>query len=170
MLVPGRRRSGGRLWTAQANIPFWATSAATDCAFCACARKAAKALLLLLCMAAGALLLAPWGLLGPKGAMWFYASSCRRLTGGRLCMRAVRVQQALSGSVRWSNLGSCCFSEARLQLVSGLGPEDDLVRMPLCIVITSWFLACAATPASLLLPAGTNLQQVFRAAGQHREI
>ena len=69
--MPGRRRSGGRLWTAQANIPFWATSAAPDCAFCACARKAAKALLLLLCMAAGALLLAPWGLLGPKGAMWF---------------------------------------------------------------------------------------------------
>jgi len=51
--------------------PLWGDVRRARVPCCACARKAAKAVLLVLCMAAGALLLAPWGLLGPKGAMWF---------------------------------------------------------------------------------------------------
>jgi hypothetical protein len=120
VLEPGRSRNGGRLRTAQADIPLWGDVGRARVPFRACARKGARAVLLVLRMAAGApaLLLAPWGLLGPMGALWFHVTSCRCVTtSGRLCMRAVR----LRASGLWQFLSACAgaiclllFSAARV--------------------------------------------------------
>ncbi len=66
-------------------------------------------------------------------------------------------------------LGQLLFSEARLQLVAGLGPEDDLLRMPLCIVITSWFwpvLQPLPACCSLLAPTCSRYSEQLGSIGK----
>jgi len=98
MLVPGRRRSGGRLWMAQANIPFGATSAVPGFPAAPARGRPPRPCCWCCAWRPGRCCWRPGVCLGPRGRCGFHASSCRRLTtGGRLCMRAVRVRQALSG-------------------------------------------------------------------------